>query len=430
MFNATSFRIGLLLTGALSVSACTGDHPQSASSIPTAGTPSLGWRLPKTLLDVTVTYLPKSCIAEGTTAKLNPAISVAIVGRAVPDPDLGPDPAFKDGLVSVSSGQLESFWRDSSFSYKVYPNSGGLLQTLSSHPSGQAGTIIGNFLTGIVKIAGAAVGVPAPFDPSKAHDACATINLVLDKIAALKKKIPTEAGKDAEADAAQIVNLKQAITVTETRTLDTPATDKPDPAGVIATMTPTPEKVQAAGWYNPNDNTFKTAPADQSITIALDFAHANLLVPCPAGTASCSHTAPMPANGLFRQAAYIPVIAQRAGKPEGDPKVVAFGQFGNPRTIPIDAGGFKDISWQVDFADTGEVTGVTYASKARGVAISSAFSGAATSAAAIDALGPKVAAATDSDTLRLQADNAALKAQVDNKTLRAQLELLDAPTSK
>jgi hypothetical protein len=370
--------------------------------------PVLGWRLPKTVLDVTMTYVPTACTQGRSGPDLQLDTSVSIVSRAVPDLDLGPD--HPNGVMMIDPSDATSFWVDTSISYKIYPDRGGLLQSLSSHPVSEVGPIIGNVLTGIVKIGAAAAGVPAPaaFDPLK-QAGCGTVVDVLNTIKQLRARIPNEDAKKAADDAVQIQNLRDSMTVTMKRTVDTGASP-PDENGMVATISPAPDKVKDAGWYSIDP---PSVPA-QSVVIRLDFGHGALLAP------------PVPREALFRQAAYVPVEALQDGKTVGQPKIVPFAQYGAARTIPLRTKIFRDVNWQLEFADTGEVTSAIFGNKAQGLGASTLFSGAATAASQLQTLGPKADSALDSDTLRLQAENAALKAQVDNKTLRAQLDALNA----
>jgi hypothetical protein len=409
----------------LSLAACSSGiaHKERPATVPQSVAPVLGWRLPKTLLDVTVTYVPTGCSSVNGVGKVDVDATVAVVGRAVADPDLGGE--FPGGLVKIVPGDLTSFWVDTNVGYKVYPDRGGLLQSLSSHPVNQVGTIAGNILTGVVKIAGAVMGVP----PAAAHDptapaGCGKIVSTLREIAAIKARIPQRTGEQATDDGLRIQNLKDSISVVMKRTFDT-AADQPNANGEVGSILPDLEKVRKAGWYS-------GAPRQEEehrVKIALDFSKATLLSACAKQTPVCDHSKQaLPKNALFRQAAYVPVVARRGTEEIGERKVIAFGQYGEPRTLPLKAKAFRDIAWQVDFADTGEVTAATFANKAAGVGASSIFAGAATAAGGIQALAAKAPGVVDSDTLRMQAENAALKAEVENIEYKAKLEVLKAAT--
>jgi hypothetical protein len=400
--------------------------------------PVLGWRLPKTVLDVTVTYIPVGC-TDNTAA--GPVIEVKAtaeaVARSVPDPDLGPD--FPNGLVRVDTGDLASFWTDASMGYTVYPDTGGLLKTLSSHPVNQTGAIIGNLLTGATKLATAAL-VPAPLGVGLGR--CGAAFSKLKEIADIKARIPGEAKQKAEDDAQRLATLRDSITVVVKKTIDT-TDNPPDEAGMVAGFSPALDDAVSHGWKTLKGN----ADPHHVVYLILDFEHGNLLAPldCGSGAKNCRRAqSKMDRTGLFRQAAYVPVLFRLAeigadGQPVrengrlkfvSDPlapaKIVSFGQYGIPRTLPLKVGAFRDTSWALEFSQGGEITSTAFGSKATGVGISSAFSGAAAAVGELDAIPGKAAAALDTETLRLQAENARLKAETDNRDLKAKKELQDA----
>jgi hypothetical protein len=399
--------------------------------------PVLGWRLPKTVLDVTVTYVPTTCTdtAAGPVIEVN--ATAEAVARAVPDPDVGAD--YPNGLVRVDTGDLASFWTDASVGYTVHPDTGGLLKTLSSHPVNQTGTIIGNFLTGATKLATAAL-VPAPVGAGLGE--CGDAFVKLREIAELKARIPGEAKEKAEDDAQRIVTLRESITVVVKKTIDTAVTP-PDEAGMVSGFSPDLDQAVARGW-----KTLKgTADPRHVVYLILDFEHGNLLQPhsCGAEAATCPRPhSKLDRVGLFRQAAYVPVLFRlaeidRNGRPVlengrvkfstnalAPAKIISFGQYGIPRTLPLKVGAFRDTNWSLEFSQGGEITSTVFGNKATGVGVSSAFSGAATAISELDAIPGKAAAALDTDTLRLQAENARLKAETDNYDLKAKKVLQDA----
>ncbi len=417
---------------------CIGGPRRPPAELGSFAPPILGWRLPKTVLDVTVTYVPVRC----TDTPAGPVIDVKVTSealpRAVPDPDLGD--GFPNGLVRVNTGDLTSFWTDAAVGYTVFPDSGGLLKTVSSHPVSQTGSIVGNFLTGIVKIATAAA-VPGPVGLGAGK--CGGAFAKLAEIATIKARMPGEPKQRAEDDAQRIVSLRDAITVVTKQTVDT-AVSGPDEDGMVVAISPSLDDLVAHGW-----KTLKgSADPRHQVYLVLDFAHGNLLAPatCANGTVSCPRAPSRLGPGaLFRQAAYVPVLFRVAqidgsGRPVraatgriayaadalGPAKIVSFGQYGIPRTLPLRIGAFRDTNWSLEFSQAGEVTSAAFANKASGSGISAAFAGAAGAASDLDALGAKAAAALDTDTLRLQAENARLKAQTDNADLKAKLELQNA----
>lgn len=444
-------REAILLIGCLGLSGClTGREPDNTPLGSQAVAPVIGWRLPKTVLDTTVTYEPTDCIdgkdsagADQPTLKAN--IKVDVVARGVADEALGA--AFPDSMIVVQQGDLKSFWIDSNLTYKVYPGKAGILQSLSSHSTGQTGTIIGNFLTGGLKIAAAVAGVPAagpapPVVPNK----CGRVKTVLADIAKLRALLPTQDGKTAEGTALRIQNLKDSITVTAKRTFDPGrAKDIVTPEGQLPPILPDRDDVIKAGWFSKDAPALDTLDVNRRVVVQLDFKTAALLRPCPAA-ADKSVPAVCPpqdleAASLFRQPAYIKVLAykgdpatkdevdpqKRTYKVLGTPQVIAFGQYGKGRTLPIKAKAFSDINWLMEFSELGEITTSTYARKATGVGISSTFAGAAGAASSLQQYQVKSESVLDSDILRLQAENSALQAQVTNRELKAKLELQQNP---
>ncbi len=423
MTGKFSCALATALSCSLICGCATNQGQKPPATIAQSVAPVLGWRLPKTVLDVTVTYVPKSpCKMDGKIPTIEVNTDVSVLARAVPDPDLGAQ--FPNGLVSIQPGDASRFWVDRSITYKIFPDSGGLLQSLSSHPVNEAGTIIGNFITGFVKLAGTAFGVAAA-PALTSSPQCGTVRQVLDEIDKLKKQDPATA-KDATDNGARIQALKDSITVTEKRTIDT-ATSAPNADGIVARILPTPSKAIEARWFA---GEVKQDPK-QEVDIKLDFKKAILLAPSiKVGEASTYHHQDLPPGALFRQAAYIPVTAEHGGKAFGEAKIVPFAQFGGPRAVPLTTSVYRDTNWLIDFAQSGEIVDSTFTDKATGVGISSTFSGGASAANSISQFGPKSDAQLDSDTLRLQSENAALKAEIDNKTLKAQLESLDNTPSK
>jgi hypothetical protein len=430
-------RAACLCAAAAFLAGCGAGNKRPPAALGQTVPPVLGWRLPKTVLDVTVTYVPVNCIDTAAGPLIKVKATAEAVARAVPDPDLGSD--FPNGLVRVDTGDLASFWTDASVGYTLHPDSGGLLKTLSSHPVNQTGTIIGNFLTGATKLATAAL-VPAPLTTGLAK--CGHAFTKLKEIAKIKARIPGEAKQKAEDDAQRIVTLREAITVVVKRTIDTAVTP-PDEAGIVSRLSPDLDEAVARGW-----KTLKgTADPRHIVYVILDFEHGNLLQPlsCGGGAATCPRThSELDRAGLFRQAAYVPVLFRLAEiDREGQPvrengrlkfasnalapvKIISFGQYGIPRTLPLKVGAFRDTNWSLEFSQAGEITSTVFGNKATGVGVSSAFSGAATAISELDAIPGKAAAALDTDTLRLQAENARLKAETDNYDLKAKKELQDA----
>ena len=387
------------------------------------------------------------------------------MARGVPDDHLGD--AFPQGFVQIQKGEAgTAFWVDKNVTYQIFPGRGGLLQSLSSHPVGQGGTIINNVLSGIAKIASAAIGA-APGGAAIPVDSCGPVQKTLSAITTQQAAMASLPAKSRADAATALQALKDSITITMKTTVDPgvakdgsikgfnrlvdPQTGKtllkqdnttPTDDWLIATLYPSSADYAKAGWYVVGAASSKSDPdthRDQHINLFLDMRHATLLDPtvCDESADKCVEQ-PLPSGSLFRQAAYIRVYAKKGelpGKaansdsmtPTGDEQTFAFGQFGAGRAVPITTGIFKDVSWEVDFTDLGEITKAMVARKATGTNITSVLSGAASAAESINQLPAKADSALDSDTLRLQAENAALKARIDNQTYRQQLEAMGTP---
>lgn len=423
--------------GAILLSACGAGSRTPPAALGQIAPPILGWRLPKTLLDVTVTYVPTKCSDTPNGPVIDVKVTAEAVPRTVPDADLGD--GFENGLVRIDTADLASFWVDAAVGYTVHPDSGGLLKTLSSHPVNQTGAIIGNFVTGAVKIASLAA-VPGPV--AAGLGMCGGAFSKLKQIETIKARIPGEPKQKAEDDAQRIVSLRESITVTVKATVDT-LTTPPDEAGMLKGFSPDLDDAVARGWKTLKGN----ADPRHVVYLFLDFNHGNLLPPltCEPGQPPCSRKPSRLGSGaLFRQAAYVPVVFRLAkigsdGQPQrsngrldfaqdpiGPEKIVSFGQYGIPRTLPLKVGAFRDTNWALEFSQAGEITSSTFGSKATGVGVSSAFSGAAAATAELDALPGKAAAALGTETLRLQTANARLKAETDNYDLKTKKALQDA----
>ncbi len=430
-----------LLCAVSMLGGCTTDGTTTADLTTAVPPPELGWRLPKTVLDTTVTWTPTKCSMDKGHPVVTADVTVALAARGVPDPDLGPADKYPNGLVTVASGNLQSFWIDSNLTYKLYAGRGGLLQSLSSHSTGETGPIVGNFLTGITKIVAAAVPAPAGKSPLTG-DVCGAANGVLDQIAALRTKIKTANAKDAADLATQVQSLKDSITVTVKKTIDPGSTTDPVQGGVLKTLVPDTAAVIKAGWYGEGAATISNPPDSLQVKIRFDFAKGVLCPACKDAIASGAIArTTLPDSTLFRQAAYIPVSAEQGpwsaipgtnfghGSAIGDTQIIAFGQFGKAASLPVKVKSFQDINWEVDFSDLGEVTTTTYASKATGTAVSTLFSGATTSASAVQSSLATAATAPSSETAKLTVENTALKAQIDNKTYKTQLEAMGTSSS-
>lgn len=115
-------------------------------------TPAFSWTLPKTVLDVSITYEYVDCVIFNLSKQYKIKVTPTVVARAIPDPEWG--------FRTQSTGDLKAGWQDNDITITTFANS-HILKTISSHPVGEGATIISNVLSGIGKIVAVALGVGA-----------------------------------------------------------------------------------------------------------------------------------------------------------------------------------------------------------------------------------------------------------------------------
>jgi hypothetical protein len=432
---------------------------------PTAG--FIAWRLPKTVIDATVTLKYEDC-TPGAGPNDPPTIkigrTVALVARGVPDDDIyGPEMPF-DPMVRVPMSALTSFWDDRSLTIKHAAN--GTLTQIGAIAEDQTAAIVGNVLTSAVKIGSMVFGV-APGGLVAAPAQCSTQpRLIKAEIARLKALLRNPSTKPASAAAYNLQLADQEkkldkLTITITRTIDPGVTPPQDcelapgspgcpggsaarvPAnGLIASIMPSWEDLQNAGWMTGRRDQQKAAISPAVISIFLDFSKATppVVAACNGGLRSCDrHRTVIDRSTQFREVAYVPLLAVagedptsqgdkleltvNGGKPAGP---IPFAQFGIPRALPIKAGTFEKLAWTFSFNEFGEHTDVAFGSAALGSKATSLLQSATGAAAAVAAQERTADAFASPETARLQREAAELKAKVDLGKLRADADALRA----
>jgi hypothetical protein len=111
--------------------------------------PVFSWLLPKTVIDLSITYQYVSCSFEGNGVTYKVKIVPTIAARGVAD--------YESGWRFQKTSDLTSDWQDRTVTLTTFAGS-HILNTVGSHPVGQGAAVIGNILGGIVKIAGIALG--------------------------------------------------------------------------------------------------------------------------------------------------------------------------------------------------------------------------------------------------------------------------------
>lgn len=410
---------------------------------PTAG--SVAWRLPKTVIDATVTFKYVDCkdpVVAGGRPTLELERTVALVARGVADDNIfGPNEPF-DPFVRVPVSALTSFWQDRTLTVNRAPN--GTLAQLSAVAEDQTAAIAGNLFTTATKLGSIAFGV-APGGAQASTATCsATPKATKATYDRLKAQLRDPNTTPAQA-AAYVLQLADAqekldrLTITVTRTIDPGVTaiDATTPVngvprnGEIAGLEPSIEQLKKAGWLSGSDPDQFDAMKDVRISVFLDFEKATpaIIQKCDPATPCRRHPTVISRSTQFREPAYIPliVVAGRdptntvnrfaltinGAKPAGP---IPFAQFGIPRALPIKAGLFERVAWTYNFNEFGEQTNVSFGSSAQGVKATSALAGAAGAAATLANQERTDDAKADPETVRLQAEAARLKAEADIMT--------------
>ena len=395
------------------------------------------WMLPKTTVNASVQYRLVDCSDSPQRIAINPTITLS--NTSEPDIDLGPD--FPDGVVSIQTDDLRSFWNDSNLAVKT-SSATHILSYLGAQPTSQTGAIVGSLIGSATKLTAVAFGVPAAAAPSAAPATpfCGKAKAVLEKIRELDAKLedPAVTTQETKDIPSQISSLDASLTVA----VDAKFFPGKRSAGVdpdsgrtfLGTLKPTLNQLKKTNWFA--DPVMAQKALDKKelqVDVYMDLKNAfpaNSIkdaLHCEEAGGKCTINSVPVSNGtLFREVAYIPVLAYQASdysKPITQ-KTFPFGQFGAPRSLPVRAGLFEQLTWSLTFSDSGEITEANFTSKATGLALTSFISQASVAANSIATERRAEAVAVDPEVTRKQNENTALKAQIDNINYTQQLNAL------
>jgi hypothetical protein len=387
--------------------------------------PTYSWMLPRTVIDVTIVYTYAGCTIDSGKKHFKIKITPTLTARAIPD--------RLPGLRTVKTQDLISFWEDRNISITTFGGS-HILNSVGANPTNQGSTIIGNILGGVSKIVAIGLGVAAPaaagvppqvsIDCPDEVDPAKQIKDYQKKIHSLEVELSTGPADDIQKrDTAQIQALQNLMAEAQSKmsltlkaTIDPGYTDPlnisvdPDAPAVEPTATPVPiKKTGLIASLVPTQGQLKDLkwvadPKDPilhvllEVNIYLDFVHASVPVPTHSDGYHQTPVGSRDDSIIYRDVAYIPVLVWRGDKDapatQGqDPlnkaiqllpdQRMAFAQYGVEETLPIRAEAFKNYSWSITFADDGEITSASFASKSWGANATSLFGTAASTANSI-----------------------------------------------
>jgi hypothetical protein len=441
--------------------------------------PRFTWMLPKTVIDATIVYTFVDCTDD---KGIQLSIAPTLTPRTVPDP-------LVRGAVDTQA--IPSFWQDRNISIQTF-NGSRILSSIGSSPTSQVAAIGGNILGGIAKLVGIVLGtspVPGPMvqlslatkcapdsDPKSAKAIVAQIKALKDSINKLQKELAggaddtTQKKDNAAITAAQslIVTLQNQISITIKTTIDPGITNvmvDPDGAldfsryyagqsdvdhsGLVATICPSAKQLDDAHWFT--TAVFPLGPCalqpSFEVNVYMDFAHAQGSMFDATHAGSYQQTPVYPGE-MYRDVAYIPVIAWRGAKPAAPqnppiqlpadasfppvgpvqltpPQMMAFGQFGVSQKLPLTAGTFQSLSWSLTFLEDGEMTGASFKSGAEGIGATSLF-GSAVSAA--NSIATEQRTATSAATLATKTQSQADEIYQANRLAICQLNPATCPS--
>jgi hypothetical protein len=124
------------------------------------------------------------------------------------------------------------------------------------------------------------------------------------------------------------------------------------------------------------------------VFVYLDFANSNVTVSPDAGGGTYTPRG-MGDDQLYREPTYIPVEIwwgdknSKTSKSLMPPQLLPFGQFGEDRQLPFEAGIFQSLKWSVTFSQFGEVTSATFTSASVAAQATALFQTAASTASSI-----------------------------------------------
>jgi len=400
-------------------------HADSYSNTPAIADLQYSWALPKTTFDVDATWTFKDCSTDGHgSVVVNANVDVKITPHAIPDSAIG--------WVYFDAVHSYSFWQDHTFDVKTAQGT-HLLQSFNSTATDQTGTILGNILGGVAKIADIA-SVGAFFRlvvPGHKPPGCGALQDSVNKLKADQYKLKgmlDQTTKPAKSLIAEISTLQQRLVIKlDTLTIDPvfgalgADGQKPSDIHEVGKLQIPLDGITKNGWVTDPD-----ADIARQFELSIQVNFSKKIPPNAPTKDDKAPSAPSPApllrDALFREVVYMPVEVWRqeqnkdktfSPKMVGKPTTLPFAQFGASRTLPLDAPNFGKASWTIAFNDFGEITDASWGSQATGVGISQVFLNSMTTASTIAADQTK-APPTDKETLDRQAENTRLQAIIDN----------------
>jgi hypothetical protein len=369
-----------------------------------AQTPSYTWALPKTVIDISLTYEYADCVVVDGTRQFRIKVTPIIAARGVAD--------VSAGMRTQNTGDLIDGWQDRNMTITTFAGS-HIVSGVTAHPVSQAATVAGNVLTGIAKLASIAIGAgflahhEGPPVVTKCADDEANpghfITAIKNDIATAQKAL---AGKDVSDDLKkkltdQIAALQTLLTQQQAKmaftvkaTIDPGFTNPkatpvgldaapplpfpdalPDNSpklgaipkdGLIATLAPKGDQLPDAPWVTAEVRSQSEALLE--VTVFMDMAHA---LKASDWKIEKSYYLPTPTTGTadsltYRDPAYIAVLVYlgQGGKRQLlSNNRLPFAQYGDVQVVPFKAKTFRDVLWSISFSETGETTNSSFTSK-------------------------------------------------------------------
>ena len=408
MFRPVLFSI-ILATSALGASSFASAQDQS---------PAFSWTLPKTVLDVSVTYDYAGCVMAGGNRQYRIKVTPLVAARGIADPVAG--------WRIQPTGDLRANWKDRNLTIATFANS-HILNTVSAHPVGQAATIINNVLGGIGKIVGIAIGAaPLAADAATGATDCpddvnnpghqittykGQIQKVQEKLAGDNVSDSQQKQYTAQLQALQtLLQQEQArMTFTIKATIDpgyidpknvqvgsdAPALPFPSQLppgspklgavpqnGLIASLIPTAAQTKGVPWIKDTD----PVVAPLKVSVYMGFVNSIPSKQAVGGYYLPTIVGSHPSAVTYRDVAYIPVLVRLGDAPNGEllaNNKFPFAQYGQEQVLPLGVSAFGDVNWSMTFSELGEETNSSFASKSFVLSASSVFTPAASAASSI-----------------------------------------------
>ncbi len=381
----------------LLAAACSGVKP------PEEGGSSITYSLPRTSVQLEVSWELQGCRTEWDTTEQRWRVALDTVPSVTMNGVYAPDP---DARVSIPFSVLNGWFVDSKVAVEVYAS--GVVQSVGSATADRVPAIASNVFQTAGRVARMVAGVPTggglgTLVSRPPPEACGPARALIAEVRRLQARLADPAVDEKVAAAIQrAIERNQARLVVRTTARLDPRVVMGDGEAVtvdirslsVKAQLPA-EAVQRAGWLtnaafernftrNSNGGWVLSADADAlSVMAALDVDTATLR---PAHRSTFAFQ-----GSHWRDPALIRVRAYRSvpGVGEtavGSPREFAFGQFGAPRNLPFTAGRFESLDWKLTFREDGRLTSQSFGSVARGVAASGMLLDATQRAQ--DALGP------------------------------------------